>query len=143
MKGKDCFPFEYGLHHQMTSDNRVPIKSIGKVYWAQLDTKFLYLKLPPLPLLCSKVSCHLILLTALSWQLCTWNSLRSETLLPQGGGQEGGAHSLPCEGPIQVDRSVTRRPHSCSSKEDSKQTSKSFMIIQFLFQLPVRSRGKL
>lgn len=43
VKGKSFFfHFEYGLNHQVTNDNGVPIKSTGKAHWAQLDTMFPY-----------------------------------------------------------------------------------------------------
>ena len=146
VKGKDFFPFEYGLNHQMTSDNEVPINSIRKVYWAQLDAKIPCLKFPP---------ASSVLQTAMSPDMVnyTWlifvitphmKLLRIWNTAATGVVARRGVYTLSCNGPVQVNRrSVTKRPHTCSSKVDSKQSSKSFMIIQFLFQLPRRSRGKL
>lgn len=142
MKGKGfSFRFQYGLNHWMTSDSSVSPKSLRKVHWAQLDKSF-FASSPPLPLVCSKLPCHRISLPALGWFCITHRKrLRIPNTAATGVVARWGFCAL-C--PAQFDRrSVIWRPHSGGSKVDSKQTSKSFMMIQFLIQLLGRSRGNL
>lgn len=128
----------------MTRDSGVPIESTGKVHWAQLQTVSLpkgspatvwpklrvtwYHYLHLADFCCNPhIKLPRIWITAATGMVARWGCAR-----------------CPWNGTAQVDRrSVTRRPHSCCSKIDSKQSSKRFMTVKFLFQLPEWSRWKL